>query len=151
MLYGPFVQLTAQSCLKGRRINRKDSIMKHSSVLGFYVSLALTIMVALLASIVAQAGAPGKKCECGGGDARCFFDGSRCPVSGGKCACFKAPGITKDKQTLQLRSGRQATVAATEFCTATCPKSVGGEKCGAQCKLTKGHSGGHLCIKLHDF
>lgn len=126
--------------------------MKRSSVLGFYVSLILAVMVTSLASFVAFADAPGKKCECGGGDARCFFDGSRCPVSGGKCACFKAPsGVTSSQQVVQPRSGGQTTVAAVEFCTATCPKSVGGEKCGAQCKLTKGHSGAHLCIKLHDF
>lgn len=120
--------------------------------MGFYVSLLVTAMVASLATLVVQAEAPGKKCECGGGDARCFFDGSRCPVSGGKCACFKAPsGATGSQQAVRSTDGRPTTTAAVDFCTATCPKSVGGEKCGAQCKLTKGHSGSHLCIKLHDF
>lgn len=86
-----------------------------------------------------SAAAPGKKCECFDGDARCFFDGSRCPVSGGKCKCFQAPSVAV------------ASAETADFCSATCPKVVGGEKCGAQCRLKSGHSGRHLCLKLHDF
>ena len=99
--------------------------------------------------------APGKKCECFDGAADCFFDGKRCPVSGGKCKCFKAPsaavvacGCGADHEGLHREHD---VVAAAAFCEARCPKTVGGEKCGAQCRLTKGHSGMHMCIKLHDF
>jgi hypothetical protein len=44
-----------------------------------------------------------------------------------------------------------ASSPAVEFCDATCPVKVGGRTCGAQCRLTQGHSGRHLCLKMHDF
>jgi len=103
--------------------------------------------------------AQGKKCECSiidDGDARCFFDGSRCPVSGGKCNCFKSPvrNLLKQEECCLENKRSQVSsisVAATEFCEARCPVKVGGETCGAQCRLKEGHSGNHLCIKLHNF
>lgn len=41
--------------------------------------------------------------------------------------------------------------AEKEFCNAPCTQRVGGEKCPGVCQSTKGHSGKHLCIKLHEF
>ena len=99
--------------------------------------------------------APGKKCECFDGDARCFFDGTRCPKSNGKCKCFQAPTST-DLGCCRAVSGGHAgressSSEAAEFCTATCPTKVGNETCGAQCRLKSGHSGKHFCLKLHEF
>ncbi len=132
--------------------------MKRRLKTGLILGIPL-VAIAVLATSLAigfENAEAGKKCECFGGDASCFFDGSRCPVSGGKCKCFKSP-VSADGAGAACccAEGREgaahAANSAVEFCQSHCPIAVGGETCGAQCRLKKGHAGKHLCIKLHDF
>ena len=122
----------------------------------FTLSLLLgAVFTALAAMGVQGANLEGAKCECFGGDATCFFDGSRCPVSGDKCKCFKSPGVQGTERGSCCCGNQLGSPACSkirvEFCSARCSEEVGGETCRAQCRLESGHSGQHLCIKLHDF
>lgn len=83
--------------------------------------------VAVARTLSPGAGAP-KKCECGGGDARCFFDGSKCPVSGGKCKCFKAPDIATSTASLNNTAAAATAVNPIQtLANASC--SCGGKGC----------------------
>ena len=127
--------------------------MKSSFTLSLLLGTALTVVTAMY---VRGDSVEGKKCECFDGDATCFFDGSRCPVSGGTCKCFKSPVPDSAAPGGCCCANRQSagccnSAAAVEFCSARCPEEVGGQTCGAQCRLESGHCGQHLCLKLHDF
>lgn len=127
--------------------------MKGSFTLSLLLGISLTASAGMY---VRGANVEGKKCECGGGDARCFFDGSRCPVSGGKCKCFKSPGLqTSAGDSCCCGNGQDSECCSSkvsaDFCSSRCPEKVVGQTCGAQCRLKSGHCGQHLCIKLHDF
>jgi hypothetical protein len=127
--------------------------MKSSFGFSLLLGAALTAFAAMY---VRGESLEGQKCDCFGGDATCFFDGSRCPVSGGRCRCFKSPGLHEAAHDAGCCSNHQksdccSSKVEVEFCSARCPEKVGGQTCGAQCRLEKGHCGQHLCIKLHDF
>jgi hypothetical protein len=133
--------------------------MNHLRILGIPGFLLLAMAAVALAPLSASShsAVPRKKCDCYEGGANCFFDGSRCPANNNKkCNCAKPDvqrGAGHECCCTHEESNAAASIspAAAEFCESRCPKKVGGETCGAQCRLKKGHAGKHLCLKLHDF